>query len=115
MSDVLCRLTDLDATSAKEIVREEGSKRATVFVVRYQGQIDAYVNSCPHIRLPLNWNDDVFFDQSGQYILCANHSARFDAASGQCVRGPCKGQSLTRVDVAVEGDAVVLRQPFPMS
>lgn len=115
MSDILCRLADLDATGAKEIVRQEGSRRSTVFVIRYEGGIHAYVNSCPHVRLPLNWKDDVFFDASGRYILCANHSARFDIATGQCVRGPCKGQSLTPVTIAVEADAVVLRQPFPMS
>ncbi|MBM3514842.1 MAG: Rieske (2Fe-2S) protein [Alphaproteobacteria bacterium] len=115
MSEILCRLADLNANGAKEIVRQDGNRRATMFVVRYEGRTHAYVNSCPHARLPLNWNDDVFFDSTGRYILCANHSARFDAASGQCVSGPCKGLSLTPVEIAVDGDAVVLRQPFPMS
>jgi nitrite reductase/ring-hydroxylating ferredoxin subunit len=115
VSDVLCTLGDLESNGAKEVVRQAGKTRATIFVVQYEGRVHAYVNSCPHVRLPLNWSDDVFFDSTGRYIVCANHAARFDAATGQCVRGPCKGQSLTRVDIAVEGDTVVLRQPFPMS
>ena len=114
MTEVLCRLSDLDATGAKEIIRTEGSIRAAIFVIRYKGRVYAYVNSCPHVRLPLNWNDDVFFDAGGQYILCGNHAARFEAATGLCLRGPCKGQSLTPVPVAIEDDNIRLTGPFPM-
>jgi nitrite reductase/ring-hydroxylating ferredoxin subunit len=114
-TDVLCRLDELAATGAKEIVRQDGESRATIFVVMYEGRVYSYVNSCPHARLPLNWSDGVFFDSSGRHLLCANHSARFDVASGQCVRGPCHGQSLTPVAVMIDGESVVLDQRFQRS
>lgn len=113
MTDVLCRLSDLDATGAKEIVRTEGNRRATIFVVRQNGRVYGYVNSCPHVRLPLNWTDDQFLDLSRDYIACANHAARFEIATGLCVRGPCKGKSLTPVPVTVAGDDIRLTGPFP--
>jgi nitrite reductase/ring-hydroxylating ferredoxin subunit len=107
MARVLCRLEDLDATGAKEIVLNKDGARVPVFVLKYHEHILGYVNSCPHVRLPLNWTADVFLDVSGTYLFCANHGAHFDVMSGACVRGPCKGQSLTPYSVRVEGDVIV--------
>jgi nitrite reductase/ring-hydroxylating ferredoxin subunit len=101
MSRRLCSLADLDATGAKEIVLDDGGVRLPVFVVRHGDAVLGYVNSCPHARLPLNWRDDVFFDVTRSYLLCANHGAHFDIDSGDCIRGPCKGKSLTRYPVRV--------------
>ena len=106
-AEVLCRLADLDATGAKEIVLEKDGGRFPIFVIRSAGRIVGYVNSCPHVRLPLNWRDDVFFDVSGSFLFCANHCAQFEPLTGLCLRGPCKGQSLTPYPVRVEGDAIV--------
>jgi len=104
---VLCRLDDLDATGAKEIVLDDYGVRLPVFVVRYNGRILGYVNSCPHVRLPLNWKPDSFFDFSQTYLFCVNHGAHFDVETGNCLRGPCKGQSLRPFPVQVDGVHIV--------
>jgi len=105
-SQVLCRREDLDATGAKEIVLDRDGARLPVFVLKFGERILGYVNSCPHARLPLNFKDDGFFDISGTYVFCANHGAHFDPASGKCIRGPCKGQSLTPFPIRIEGDVI---------
>jgi nitrite reductase/ring-hydroxylating ferredoxin subunit len=107
MTQLLCRLTDLDATGGKEIVLNHDGERISVFVVKHGTGVVGYVNSCPHARLPLNWRDDHFFDITGLYLFCANHSAAFDVQTGQCVRGPCKGQSLTPYPVALVGPNII--------
>lgn len=107
MSRVLCAVSDLDATGAKEIVLERDGGLYPVFVIRAAGRVTGYVNSCPHARLPLNWRPDAFFDVSGTYLFCTGHGAHFDPLTGLCVRGPCKGQSLTPYAVRVEGGVVV--------
>ncbi len=104
---ILCRLQDLDTTGAKEIVLERDGARVPVFVVQYGPHVLGYMNSCPHARLPLNWREDAFLDMSGTYLFCANHGAHFDVATGKCIRGPCKGQSLTPFPVSVDGDTIV--------
>jgi len=104
---VLCRVKDLDATGAKEIVLDQDGARFPVFVVKWDARIYGYVNSCPHARLPLNWRDDVFLDISRTYVFCANHGAHFDAATGKCICGPCKGQSLTPFPVRIDGDSIL--------
>ncbi len=107
MARVLCQLADLDATGAKEIVLDNNGARFPVFVVKAGDGIIGYVNSCPHVRLPLNWKEDGFLDISGTFIFCANHGAHFDVRTGLCLRGPCKGQSLVPYPVRIEGEAIV--------
>jgi nitrite reductase/ring-hydroxylating ferredoxin subunit len=106
-AQILCRLSDLDATGAKEIVLNKDGARVPVFVVKFGERVLGYVNSCPHVRLPLNWKEDSFLDVSGTYLFCANHGAHFDVVTGACLRGPCKGQSLTTYPVRVDGDTIV--------
>jgi nitrite reductase/ring-hydroxylating ferredoxin subunit len=110
MTEALCTLADLEATGAKEILLTSDGQRHSVLVVTFQGEFYAYVNSCPHARLPLNWQDDQFFDTSRQYLFCANHAASFDVATGQCVRGPGKGKSLQPYPIKVV-DGVVYASP----
>ncbi len=61
----------------------------------------AYLNLCPHGRRPLNWHPEKFLDQAKRVILCTGHGAEFEVATGECLRGPCHGQSLTALPVTV--------------
>lgn len=76
----------------------EGSSRGfndqRVFAVRQGGKIYVYHNSCPHLGIPLEWEENRFLDNTGSLIQCANHGALFVIKSGQCVAGPCTGQRL---------------------
>lgn len=78
----------------------EGQSRGFVidgeklFAVRKDGQVFAYRNRCPHKGIPLEWLPDQFLDHSASLIQCATHGALFLIDSGECVAGPCAGQSL---------------------
>ena len=47
------------------------------FAVRKDGRVHVYVNSCPHIGLPLEPLPDRFLDAKRQHIICSAHGARF--------------------------------------
>ena len=66
-----------------------------LLLVRRDGQVYAYRNRCPHRGIPLEWQPDQFLDHSASLIQCATHGALFLIESGECVAGPCSGQSLT--------------------
>jgi nitrite reductase/ring-hydroxylating ferredoxin subunit len=66
----------------------------SLLAVRKQGQVYLYENRCPHRGVPLEWQPDRFLDASGSLIQCATHGALFLIDSGECVAGPCAGQSL---------------------
>jgi len=69
-----------------------------LLAVRKDGQCHVYRNTCPHRGIPLEWLPDQFLDASASLIQCATHGALFLIDSGECVAGPCAGQSLGRVD-----------------
>ncbi|MFN2644000.1 MAG: Rieske (2Fe-2S) protein [Burkholderiales bacterium] len=64
---------------------------APAFAVRYKGSVHAYLNRCSHVAMELDWQEGVFFDADGRDLLCSTHGATYDAASGRCVGGPCRG------------------------
>ena len=65
-----------------------------LLVVRREGQVYAYQNRCPHRGIPLEWQPDSFLDTSASLIQCATHGALFLVETGECIAGPCAGQSL---------------------
>lgn len=104
----LCALAELNTTGAKEIVLTRDGGRYPVFVVKTTDGVRAYENSCPHARLPLNARPDGFFDVTRSFLFCANHGAHFNPVTGECLRGPCKGEWLKAFPIAVAGDMVVI-------
>jgi nitrite reductase/ring-hydroxylating ferredoxin subunit len=78
------------------------------FAVAYDGDVHAYVNSCPHRGTELDWQPGEVFDQDGLYLVCATHGAVFEADSGHCSAGPCRGAALARVPVEIRDGVVML-------
>ena len=78
------------------------------FIVQYNGQFFAYRNSCPHTGAPLDWVEHQFLDTYGSLIQCAVHDARFYIETGECVFGPCPGESLSKLDICVEDGRIYL-------
>jgi nitrite reductase/ring-hydroxylating ferredoxin subunit len=76
-----------------------GSEQVPAFVVRFDGLVRGFENRCAHIPVELDWLEGQFFDSNGLYLICSTHGATYDPQSGFCVRGPCKGRSLARVEV----------------
>jgi len=77
-----------------------------LFAVRKDGRLHAYRNRCPHRGIPLEWLPDQFLDSSASLIQCATHGALFLIDSGECVAGPCAGQSLQIISVHEDEQAV---------
>jgi nitrite reductase/ring-hydroxylating ferredoxin subunit len=66
----------------------------SAFCVRYEGQVRAYLNRCAHVPVELDWQPGKFFDDTGIYLVCATHGAMYEADTGACIAGPCRGQAL---------------------
>jgi nitrite reductase/ring-hydroxylating ferredoxin subunit len=89
----LCRSMELAEASSRGF-ETDGQK---LFAVRRGGQVYVYLNRCPHRGVGLAWTPDQFLDPSNSLIQCATHGALFLIEDGECVAGPCAGQSLTRI------------------
>jgi nitrite reductase/ring-hydroxylating ferredoxin subunit len=67
------------------------------FAVRFHGALLAYLNTCRHQGLPLDFGDGRFFDDAFDALVCCQHGARYEPTTGACVAGPCVGSHLTRL------------------
>lgn len=104
---VLCRLEEIPDGEARGFPAPAGGFTG-LFAIRQGNSVLAYVNSCPHIGLPLEPVPDRFLDRKREMIVCAAHGARFRIADGECVSGPCIGEALEPVEVRlVEGEVRV--------
>ncbi|WP_028695151.1 Rieske (2Fe-2S) protein [Pseudomonas cremoricolorata] len=78
----------------------EGSSRVfdidgmSLLGVRRHGKVYLYRNRCPHRGIALNWQEHTVLDASASLIQCAHHGALFLIESGECVAGPCEGETL---------------------
>lgn len=79
-----------------------------VVVVRAAAGLRAYVNACPHQYLPLDHRGGRILSADGRSLLCANHGAAFDAATGEGVAGPGLGCALIPVPVAERDGWIVI-------
>lgn len=105
----ICSLHELPDPGAREFSIGEGEWPLRGFVVRYHGELRAYLNSCPHAGLPLNFKPHEFFAPHAELLQCTVHGALFEPLSGECVAGPCIGQNLRTLEVALEDGQVWLR------
>jgi nitrite reductase/ring-hydroxylating ferredoxin subunit len=96
----LCRLEDLP----------DGQSRgfAGLFAIRQGERVYAYVNSCPHIGVPLDWAPHRFLTRDGRRIICAVHGAEFEIDTGVCIRGPCLGDRLEPVMIHIKDGTVLV-------
>lgn len=72
---------------------------ARAFVLRFDGQLRAYLNRCVHVAAEMDWQPGKFLDSEARFILCSIHGAAYEPASGRCVAGPCGRASLTPIAV----------------
>ncbi len=105
---VLCPLAEIADGCSKGFALGAGAAQRELFVVRSNGRLYAYENSCPHTDGPLDWTPDQFLTVERDFIQCATHGALFRIETGECLDGPCLGQWLRAVRVVLEDGVVVL-------
>jgi len=111
---VICEKRDLRDRYAKSfpLMRywDDGKTRPwDVFIGRMGKTYFAYVNECPHTGGRLDWEKNNFFEPNFlKTLMCGKHGAQFDTATGVCIKGPCEGKALQKVEVVIDEDDVCL-------
>lgn len=103
----LCVLRDIPDGGAIAVDAALAGGEENIVVLRQGEQVHAYLNVCPHAGRQLDYAPGQFLLDKG-LLICAVHGASFDRASGLCVGGPCKGESLPAVAVRVEDESIFL-------
>lgn len=88
-----------------------GKYRIDAFLINDHGDFHAYVNRCRHMTTPLDFIRDEFFSEDRRYLRCYTHGALYEPATGLCISGPCKGESLYSLPIRVEQGEVLVGCP----
>ena len=105
----LCKLSEIGETGKEvRLMGESGIQWLMLFV--RDGNLTAWRNVCPHQGRSLNVAPDKFLFTDTGHLVCCHHGASFELSEGLCVDGPCKGASLARVDVDIDGDDILVRK-----
>ena len=100
----LCDIADLKSNVSKG-VEVNGVRYILLFK---EENILAYINECPHLKTPLDWDNGVFLDPDGDLIQCATHGALFSIHNGECIYGPCLDKRLTPVKILITNHKIYL-------
>jgi nitrite reductase/ring-hydroxylating ferredoxin subunit len=103
---LIARVGELTHGQSKKFTLWRGGREFEAMLVNYEGNLHAYINRCPHIGIGLDWVDNQFFTVDHRYLMCANHGAVFEPATGECIWGPCAGTALESVPLAVRGGKI---------
>jgi nitrite reductase/ring-hydroxylating ferredoxin subunit len=84
----------------------------SLIVHRNGANVRAWLNVCPHAGRRLDWAPGKFLKSKEGHLVCAAHGASFELEQGDCIAGPCRGDSLRSVAVEVRDGEVVLSAPL---
>ena len=107
-ADALIALEQIASGGFAEAEAEVDGGAESLILHRDGDAVRAWLNVCPHAGRRLDWAPGRFLLSKEGLLVCAAHGASFELARGECVAGPCRGQSLRAVAVAVREGQVVL-------
>ncbi len=87
----LCQLSDL--TIGKGRLLKAGDHHL-ILVRTNNDSVRLYLNRCPHLGIPLAWQDSQLMSPDGSAFQCSSHGALFAPENGFCTSGPCAGDQL---------------------
>ncbi|MEO1081981.1 MAG: Rieske 2Fe-2S domain-containing protein [Pseudomonadota bacterium] len=79
-----------------------------LIVADHDGQLFAYENLCPHVGESLDPMGGSVSSDDGSLLRCQRHAAEFLSHTGECVGGPCLGESLRAVPIIVVDQTIYL-------
>ena len=104
----ICELNRLRDLKTVGFTYMQDGVEQSAFLIYEDGEIYAYINRCPHVGVELNWQPDQFLSLDESSIQCSMHGAKFRIKDGFCHSGPCHGQSLQGIRVAICGEIVII-------
>lgn len=75
-------------------------------LLRFDGQVYAYLNRCVHMPRWLDGEEDKVFDHTGRYLRCSMHGIVYTPQTGTSVSTMCEGERLRAVECYEDGGEV---------
>ena len=102
----IIQASDLGEGKSVKFEIERPDRTTEAFLIKKKGVYYAYLNLCRHWTVGLDFDDNEFFSEDREWLVCKNHGAIYNPLSGQCESGPCGGASLYRVPLVQKEGAI---------
>src|SRR5262245_788236 len=99
---VVGRVDDIAPGTTVKFLFVQRGQEIEAFALNRNGEFHAYLNRCRHQPMTMDWVENQFFTEDGDYIQCATHGACYVPETGECVEGPPVGKFLIRVPLEIE-------------
>src|SRR5690349_11713792 len=99
-------VTDLKEGKTLKYIIKRPDRETEAFAFKKDGKVRSYLNLCRHWTVGLDFDDNDFFSEDGEWLVCKNHGALYRPETGQCESGPCGGAALYPVPL-FEKDGVL--------
>jgi nitrite reductase/ring-hydroxylating ferredoxin subunit len=107
----VCAFDDVVDGRSRVVVFGKAWGAFELIVVRAGAEVFGYVNECKHMPIALNLLDDDAVPTARGHLICEHHCASFRFRDGYCVEGPCEGESLDAVPLAIAGGRILIAAP----
>ncbi|MGS1078087.1 Rieske (2Fe-2S) protein [Pseudoxanthomonas beigongshangi] len=97
----LIALDSIEDGGFAEVEADIDGDNESLLLYRQGAEVRAWLNVCPHAGRRLDWAPGKFLKSKDGLLVCAAHGASFELQRGDCVAGPCRGDSLRTVPVQV--------------
>jgi nitrite reductase/ring-hydroxylating ferredoxin subunit len=104
----LMALADLPDGGLVEVEALVDGQPESLVLHRQGDAVRAWLNVCPHAGRRLDWSPGQFLRTKDGLLVCAAHGASFELAGGECVAGPCRGESLRPVALQVHNGEIFM-------
>lgn len=95
-------MDELKNGESKKFMVHRKDRSTEAFLVKKDGRLFAYLNLCRHWTVGLDFDDNDFFSEDGEWIVCKNHGAIYNPVTGECASGPCGGAALYNVPLILK-------------
>ena len=110
MKQKICNLEHFKTSACKEFVLKKDNESKDAFIIHFDNKYYAYLNSCPHTGVNLNWQEEQFFSLDELFLQCSIHGALFEPNTGACIHGPCVGEKLKALEFVIEDETIYLAE-----
>ena len=104
----LATFDDLPDGGLLEVEAVVDGSAESLILHRDGDRVRAWLNICPHAGRRLDWAPGKFLLSKDGLLVCAAHGASFELREGACVAGPCRGDALRMVAVAIVNGRVCI-------
>ena len=108
---VVGRADEIAPGATKKFLFVQRGQEIEAFVLNHGGELHAYLNRCRHVPMTMDWVENQFYTEDGEYIQCATHGACYKPDTGECVEGPPFGKFLIRVPLRLENGEIIADLP----